>query len=153
MFFSWSTGSPVIDVPKPVNIFSKKIKQFLYEKIHFRVVFQKKIFGINYFDMWHLKGCQITLFRYRLTTENVYVRYYISGSFFKRKFLALFILIYDTSKGVKLHFLGIGWQQKMFMWDITFWGSFSRENCWQLLFWHVTPRRVSNYTLRISWNT
>jgi hypothetical protein len=50
-FFSWSTGSPVIDVPKPVNILSKKIKQFLHGKMQLGVVFHEKNFGINFFDM------------------------------------------------------------------------------------------------------
>ena len=51
MFYFWSTGLPAIDVPKPVNIFFKRIKQYLYGKLHFGVVFKEKIFGIIYFDI------------------------------------------------------------------------------------------------------
>jgi hypothetical protein len=46
--FLWHTkknffpGQPVIDVPKPVKIFFKRIKQYLYGKLHLGVVFEEK---------------------------------------------------------------------------------------------------------------
>ena len=118
LYFLFFSGQPVIDVPKPVNICFKRIKQYLYWKMQFGVVFEEKFFGIIYFDISKiirivsfsarvitLSQCPITLLYCRLNSRiprSHWSLFQSYGAFWERHNRDNFRF---TTKGVKLHFL------------------------------------------------